>query len=369
MQTKLLALLPVFITCFYATSQTAQVHHFNKSSFNDFNGTAISKKVFDSYLDSSMKVKSIPGLTIAIINKGKIVYYQTRGYANLEQKLPVTEQTIFEGASISKSVFAFFVMRYVEEGKLDLDKPLYEYLPYEDIAYDERYKKITARMVLSNRTGFPNWRDNDKDMKLTIKFEPGTNYLYSGEGFQYLTLVLKSMEGNDWNALEAAFQRKVAKPLGMAHTVFIPDSVTLKNKAGAYNNGKWFDPSKAAPRKKHKGPFMGASTIHTEPLDFSKWMIAVMNKKFLSKKSYAELLKPHSTISGNDPLHYYTLGFFNLAKPYQNIYYHDGNNNDRFTCYYLLDPEKDWGYVVFTNCEWGQELGDKIREYLVEGKK
>jgi len=143
------------------------------------------------FLKARMDSLNIPGLSIAIINNSKVVYRQTFGYANLEKKIPVTNKTIFEGASISKSVFAFFAMKHVEEGKLDLDKPLYEYLPYPDIEYDERYKKITARIVLSHRSGFPNWRENEKDKKLKIKFEPGTAYEYSGEGYQYLAMVLK----------------------------------------------------------------------------------------------------------------------------------------------------------------------------------
>ena len=105
-----------------------------------------------------MEKLKVPGLSVAVINDGKVVHQKTMGYTNVEEKLPITAETIFEGASLSKSVFAFFVMTYVEEGKLSLDKPLFEYLPYADIEYDDRYKKITARMVLSHRSGFPNWR-------------------------------------------------------------------------------------------------------------------------------------------------------------------------------------------------------------------
>jgi CubicO group peptidase (beta-lactamase class C family) len=141
-----------------------------------------------------MDTLNIPGLSIAVINDSKVVYHQTFGYANLEKQLPVTDKTIFEGASLSKSVFAFFVMKFVEEGKLDLDKPLYEYLPYPEIAHDDRYKQITGRMVLSHRSGYPNWRENEEDDKLKIKLEPGTNYEYSGEGYQYLAMVLKHNE-------------------------------------------------------------------------------------------------------------------------------------------------------------------------------
>lgn len=126
-------------------------------------------------------------------------------------------------------------MKYVEEGKLDLDKPLYHYMAYPDISYDERYKKITARMVLSHRSGFPNWREDEADKMLNIKLEPGTQYLYSGEGYQYLAMVLKHMEGTNWNGLEAAFQKKIAKPLGLTHTVFMQTPYTRKNKATPYN--------------------------------------------------------------------------------------------------------------------------------------
>ena len=176
-----------------------------------------------------MEKLKIPGLSVAVINDGKVVYEKTMGYANVEEELPITAETIFEGASLSKSVFAFFVMTYVEEGKLSLDKPLYEYMPYAYSDHDDRYKKITARMVLSHHfPGFPNWRRDEADGKLKIKFEPGTQYLYSGEGYQYLAMVLRKIEGADWNSLETAFQERVAKPLGLGTHGIYSDSLTQK---------------------------------------------------------------------------------------------------------------------------------------------
>jgi len=170
---------------------------YSQHKIKNFKAFDVPTDSINIFLKTRMDSLNIPGLSIAIINDSKVVYHQTFGYANLKEKKPVTNKTIFEGASMSKSVFAFFVMKYVEEGKLDLDKPLYQYLSYPDIEYDERYKKITARMVLSHRSGFPNWRENEKDKKLKIKFEPGTAYEYSGEGYQYLAMVLKHIEGTD----------------------------------------------------------------------------------------------------------------------------------------------------------------------------
>ena len=325
-----------------------------------------SKYRLDTLLTSKVKDLKIPGLSFALIEDGKVSYHKTIGYANLEKNIPVTEKTIFEGASMSKSVFAFFLMTYVEEGKLDLDKPLYEYLPYPDIAHDERYKTITARMVLSHRSGFPNWRENETDKTLKIKFDPGTSYEYSGEGYQYLAMVLRSIEGTDWNGLEAAFQKRIGEPLGLDHTVFIQTPYTIANKAEPYDeSGKVIDWKNDYWYKKGSKEFGAAYSIHSEPIDFAKWMIAVMDGKLLSEESYNELFKHHSELPNASVKAFYTLGFNTVDKPYENIFFHSGNN-DGFSCWYLLDKEKDWGFVFFTNSEFGGKLGNDLIDLFLE---
>ncbi|WP_400078754.1 serine hydrolase domain-containing protein [Winogradskyella sp. R77965] len=337
------------------------------NTIDSYIGMDIPKDSIDSYLDSKMKSLNIPGLAIAIINEGEVVYHQTKGYAIIEDKKPVTKQTIFEGASISKSIFAYFVMKFVEEGKLDLDKPLYQYMPYPDIAYDERYKKITARIVLSHRSGFPNWRENEKDGLLKLKFDPDSDYGYSGEGYEYLALVLKHIEQTDWNGLESIFQEKVAQPLGMTHTVFIENTHTNEHKAAAYVPEGRVDVANNYWSKKDKGIFSAPSSIHSEPIDFSKWMIAVMNKEGLSEESFKTLFTPHSLVEETEYYDiYYTLGF-NIPKiPLTDIYLHGGNNIG-FTSWFALDSNKKWGYVLFTNSEFGELLGEELLLYLAVG--
>lgn len=326
----------------------------------NYKGSSISIDTLDNYLKSRMRKLNIPGLAIALINEGKVVYHRTMGYANVEDKLSVTDKTIFEGASLSKSVFACFVMTYVEAGKLELDKPLYQYLPYPDIEYDERYKKITARMVLSHRSGFPNWREDEEDKKLKLKFEPGADFLYSGEGYQYLAMVLKHIEGTDWNGLEAVFQDKIAKPLGMEHTVFIQTPYTQAHKAEPYDeNGKWIDWRNDYWHKKGKDVFGAAYSIHSEPIDFSKWMIALMNQTLLSAESYKELFRQHSKLDNPTVNVHYTLGFYKI----NDVLAHAGDNTG-FTCFFALDAQKDWGYVLFTNSKFGQTLGNELLEYM-----
>ena len=90
-----------------------------------------------------------------------------------------------------------------------------------------------------------------------------------------------------------------------------------------------------------------------------------MNQKLLSEESYQEILKPHSEVSTTpDGLEvYYSLGFMTAGEPYQNPFFH-GGNNDGFTCWYVMDIEEDWGFVLFTNSEYGEQLGNELLEYL-----
>src|SRR5579872_957298 len=104
-------------------------------------------------------------------------------------------------ASLSKSAFATVVMRLVEDGRLDLDKPISGYLSkplpdypqYADLKGDDRYKKLTLRILLSHTSGFPNWRAFEEDRKLRIHFEPGTRYAYSGEGIDLAQLAVETV--------------------------------------------------------------------------------------------------------------------------------------------------------------------------------
>jgi len=352
----------VLIFAFFCASCSIETE-----KIDSYIGIDISKDTIDSYLTSRMEALNIPGLSFAIINDGQVVYHRTKGYADLEDKKPVTNETIFEGASISKSVFAYFVMKFVEEEKLDLDKPLCQYLPYPDIEYDQRYKKITARMVLSHRAGFPNWREDEKDGKLKLNFDPGSDYNYSGEGYQYLAQVLRHIEDTDWDGLEMIFQEKVARPIGMAHTVFIENDYTKKHKAAAYVPEGKVDVENNYWSKKNDGIFSAPSSIHSESIDFSKWMIAMMNREGLSRESFKALFKPHSLVEETDnyDLHY-TLGFYTPQIPLTDLYIHGGNNIG-FTSWFTLDINRKWGYVLFTNSEYGEKLGEELLIYLLAG--
>ncbi len=102
-----------------------------------------------------MKDADVPGLSLAVVRDGQVVYRRVFGVRDAGTGAPVDDDTVFEAASLSKPVFAYTVLKLVDVGQLDLDAPLAKYLP-GDYAEDPRLRSITARRALSHTTGFPN---------------------------------------------------------------------------------------------------------------------------------------------------------------------------------------------------------------------
>lgn len=144
---------------FFAIFQFQCATHNNK--IKSINGRDVTFTEMDKYICSQMDSLKLPGLSIAIINDAKIVYHRTFGVTNVETNGTVSDETLFDTGSLSKTPFTYLVMKLVDQGILNLDQPLYTYLPYPDIAYDERYKLITARMNSMPYIRFPKLEDHE----------------------------------------------------------------------------------------------------------------------------------------------------------------------------------------------------------------
>lgn len=175
-----------------------------------------------------LRVSGIPGLSMAVVQNGRVVWAGAFGTVNDSAQTPLNTGTIFEAASLSKPVFAYMVLRLAERGEFDLDRPLYEMLEYPRLAHDERYKRITARIVLSHGTGLPNWGGE----KLTLRFDPGTDYGYSGEGFVFLQKTVERVTGR---SLDELARREVFQPLGMTRSSYVWQERFAGNAAYAKN--------------------------------------------------------------------------------------------------------------------------------------
>ena len=332
----------------------------------------------DQFLNQQLDSLKLPALSIAFIENGKIVYHRALGIATMNAAQMVNDQSLFEAASLSKTVFAYLVMRMVEKGKLNLDKPLYQYLAFPEIAYDERYRKITARMVLDHTTGFPNWRwydEPDSALKVKrgdmyMKNSPGT-FGYSGEGYHYLGKVIAHINGLTLQSLDSLFQQEVALPLGLNHTYFSWDDYIGLHKVTGYKNGKVFEKAwPAAPPDEDSTVFGAASTLHTEATNYARFLIALMKNKGLKKSSIDEMLKVQSKIPKAQAADWGEITGWGLGLAIEEtdhgIRYSHGGDNGGFQAGFMFYKDKNNGYVYFTNCDRGGMFYVKLRTLLGE---
>lgn len=234
-------------------------------------GSTIMPAEIDTTVTRLMREAMVPGIGIAILNDGKVVYLNAYGVRDKEKNLPLTPDSVMTAASLSKVVFAYMVMQLVDEGVLDLDKPVYQYLPkavpeydaYKDLANDLRYKKITARMLLSHTSGFPNWRRFTDDGKLSINFEPGSRFAYSGEGIDLLQLVVESATKKPINDL---MRNRVFQPLGMTRTSMVSEDRFESDYANSYDE----EEHSLGPQKHTLAN--AAGSMQTTVADFGRFM-------------------------------------------------------------------------------------------------
>jgi len=313
----------------------------------------------DRFVQAYMEYLKIPGLSLALIKDGVIVYQRGFGVKNTVTGEKVDESTLFEAASMTKPVFAYAVHRLVDRGVLDLDTPLYTYLPYPDAAHDERYKLITARMVLSHTTGFPNWRNGPK---LDIEFDPGTKFGYSGEGFEYLKAVVGQLTGK---GPEHVVKEEVFGPLGMdnAYLSWRPQMEALTATAHSGENNV------PSPKGKPEKANMAAS-LHVDAGTYAKFLVAIIEGAGLSEARLADMLSSHSKTPDDRPVGEPSssgLGLFFTETPCGIIYGHGGRNGGYFTSQSEVYRDRKVGYVFLTNNDQGPRFEKPLRTFLVEG--
>ena len=319
----------------------------------------------DAFVRAAMKHYHVPGVSLAIVRGGRLAHHATYGYSNFYRREPVTKDTIFEACSITKIVFAFAVQRLVARGLIDLDKPMHEYLALEDVAQDARYRKITARHCLSHQSGFPNWRWSNPDGRLDIKFEPGTRFGYSGEGFEWLGRVAAKLSDKP---LEQLLRDEVLTPMGFGKRTHFKDGDELQRVVA---HGHWTTRTAARSTPDAIGV---AHSMHCDALEMAAFMRALIAGKGLSADAYRRMLTPQRAAPreagypGPKWKRSYGLGFELLQSPYGLVYGHGGSNGD-FKCRFEIYRDHDLGFVVFTNGSEGEHLYEALRRFLILGKQ
>ena len=351
----------------------------NAPTIKKLDGSTIGSAEIDQTVSRLMNAAEVTGAGIAILNDNKIVYLKAYGFRDKEHNVPLTVDSAMSAASFSKVAFAYMVMQLVDEGVLDLDKPVYQYLPkplpeypdYADLANDPRYKQITARMLLTHTSGFPNWRAFEDDRKLKIHFTPGSRFAYSGEGIDLLQLVVEAITKKP---LEELMQQHVFGPLGMTRTSMVWQTRFDSDYANGYDEyGRSLGPQK----RTHAD---AAGSMQTTVSDFARFMQAVMDGKLLQNKTHELMLSSQiqitskrefptltdETTDANKAIHLsYGLGWGLFQSPYGEAFFKEGHDVG-WRNYTVCFERPKTGIVIMTNSGNGEGIFMPLLETLLK---
>ncbi len=249
------------------------------------------------------------GLAVAVVDRGQVRFVDAYGVRDAKGD-PLTKDTVMYGASLTKTVFAYTVLQLVDQGRIDLDVPLADdldkplpdsppepvfpdkYGPYEDLAGDPRWRRITPRMCLTHSTGLHNFWFAEPDRKLRIHFEPGTRFSYSGEGLILLQFAIEHGRAAKGLGLDIGeFAQADFARLGMART-----KLTWRNGEDANVADGWNDRGEPKPHGK-RSKVRVAGSMNTTIADFAKFAAALVRGDGLSAASRAEMTKPQLHIT------------------------------------------------------------------------
>ena len=314
----------------------------------------------DSYIEEQRIKHSIPAVSLALIKNGEILYFKNYGVINNQSKVAVDSLSIFEAASITKPVFSYLVCRKAQMGEIDLDTPLHDRFPFSGIDDYPEYTLMTPRHVLTHTSGLGNWG-------IELLHTPGTQYGYSGQGFEYLTKALaKSYTRQMDRYMAKALKEEVLEPFNMNHTYFMKNSKMKRFSVDGHKNDTptehWFPDY----HEMAGGMFSNAK-------DIARFAIAMLERKGLTPQMAQQMFSIQTKVEGSDKEFNsdydqgYGLGMYLRQSPYGLVFGHSGSNGD-FECMFEVYDELKMGYVIMTNSDTGENLTEAMANYLVEGQ-
>lgn len=351
-----------------------------------------------------MQAFAVPGVGIAVVDGGDVVWHRGFGVINALTLAPVNASTIFEDASLSKPVFAYLVMQLVDQGLMDLDRPLVEYRRLDYLAAHPWIDLITARDVLRHSSGLPNWRKLPATEKLVPIVRPGKRIDYSGEAIFWLQLVVEKLTGQ---SLDESMRAHVFGPAGMRDSSYTWNAdLATRSVYGhrAHDNPgsgmppqmlreqwniaqqvadrwgkplsswKYDDAVRALPEVMSVAPpglvtwagdilANAAASLRTTVQDYATFLTLMMARKQRASWEVTEstriaMLTPQIKVPGR-----WTekgLGWNMEPTRDGSVFYHSGSNGDIFKNFAVGDAQRRRGIVVLTNGGSGSFVHQRV---------
>lgn len=333
----------------------------------------------DEMVREQMEKDKIPGVALAIIQDGKPITMKGYGFANLEHKVPVKPETIFQSGSVGKQFTAMLAMIYVKEGKLSLDDEIGKFFPESK----DMWKGIHVRHLLSHTSGLPDlpyWemdlqKNHSEDdlvkfmveQKDPIKYKPGIEWRYNNGGYVKLGILLHRVGGKFYGDL---LQEKVFKPIGMKTARVISESDIVMDRAAGYiledgviKNQAWVAPATNT---------TADGALYLNLHDMVAWDAALYTEQLLPKSLMEQMWEqnnkfPRRPGESETSRRGYGFGWFITTDGDTRLVEHSGGWQG-FTSYIGRRTDKRTTVVLFSNLSTGQveDLGQRILKHVVE---
>ncbi len=336
-------------------------------------------KDFDAYVQKVMSDWKVPGAAIVIVKDGKVVLSKGYGLRDVKNNLPVTEQTLFPIASITKSFTVATLGTLASEGKLDWDKPVRDYLPDFRLYDDVLTARVTPRDLVTHRTGLPRhdatWYRSDltrDEMYSRLRYlEPNRDlrreFQYNNLMFMTAGYMAGKLAGSTW---EDAVSARVFKPLGMNSSGF-DFGASFKSAADVAHPYRKDDNEVAHEAPIYPGdPALGpAGAIVSNLSDMTQYLLMYLNhgkhdnQQIISQADIRQMSTPQMIIRSSDVdpeigYAHYGMGLF-VTTYRGHKYVNHGGNLDGFSLLISFLPDDNIGSVILLNME-----GSNLREVL-----
>ncbi len=321
------------------------------------------QKTLTYYTASVTKIANeagIPSLTLRYTKRNKAIQISVPAKTDSPER-------VYQAASLSKPVFAYIVLKMAENNEIDLDKPIAEYTDIDRFENKEWASLITPRMVLTHRSGLPDWcappsSDEWVTSPIFFSFRPDSCFGYSGEAFAFLQRAVEKILGKD---IQQIAQERVFIPFDMPNTSYQWEPEYASTAVDGYNR-----------EGENRGPGTFtrqnvAYTLRTTASDYTKFLKVIMDYPTI-----------HNVPSDTEPAKYYLdrvrdadqhifwgLGVGTEVNPqFGKVIWHWGDNGN-YKCLFLIIPSKNSTLVYFTNSAKGHDIIDQILPIFFKNKK
>lgn len=326
-------------------------------------------------IESRMQHYHVPGVSIAVINNGKIEWFKTYGVMDEETKEPVTSETLFQAGSISKPVAAYAALKITEEGKIDLNENVNTYLTTWKLPDNEftKDKKVALKHLLSHTGGLTvhGFLGYSPDLPVPTTVQvldglppanspairvnkvPEESFRYSGGGYTIMQQMLVDVESKPFTQI---MKEKVLEPLGMSHSTYDQPLQPAQLKFAATG---YLPDGTMTKGKRHTYPEMAAAGLWTTAEDLAKFAINIQKTiggdsgKVLSQAMTEKMLTPFVA-------DFIGLGLF-LTKKNDDMYFGHGGWDEGFSSEMTVHKTKGYGVVVLTNANQPDFINELIR--------